>query len=515
MKTLLVWLSVLLILMPAAALAQDTPPDAAAPERTFTLMGLEPEADRSWEGHAFFQAMRDKTGIEFTFRQYSDESAYNLAKDLAFASNDLPDAFFKAALSADEEMRYAASGQLINLAPLLAEYAPTVNGILSARPDWRSIIAQPNGTIASLPSLNGYERQAFIWINRDWLTNLNLPMPADADALEETLRAFKSGDPNLNGKSDEIPLSFVGPWEARFFLHAFGLTPNDYNIMMSLNNETNEARVIFAPFDDRYALFVEWLIDLNKVGLLDEDAFRQGQSQRQTIISEEDTATIGCFVSVAPYMLTKLEVADQYAVLPPLISDEKQAYRRLATGVSRGAFAITSACGDPGSLLEWADLLYTEEGGRLAAAGVDTVDYRWLGGGTWEWITDEMTTIDILLRDRVIRTDTITPGLDPADFQRRTDLAIEARVRREGDAIRDLLVQPFPVYWPSDMAREAEIAELQRALGQAVDEGIARFITGETTYSDETWRAFQEELRATGADRLTELFQSIYDEQAR
>ncbi|GHU68893.1 ABC transporter substrate-binding protein [Clostridia bacterium] len=477
--------------------------------RVYTMMGLDMESGRDWRTHAFFTAMREKTGVDFIFRQYTDAASYQTAKDTAFASGDLPDVFFKGSFSPEEELKYRAAGQLIDLAPLLEESAPTLSGILNARADWRKSITHPDGSIAALPSLNGYERQCYIWINQTWLTALNLPMPSTFAEFTETLAAFRDSDPNGNNRKDEVPLSFVGPWEAKFFLHAFGLTPNDYNIYV---DESGQVR--YAPFESGYREFVEAIRDLKLDALLDSNAFRQGQTQRSTLLTEAKENSYGAFVSIAPYTLLSTDLSAAYSIMPPLAPADGTAptYRRLLSGVVQGTFAITSKCEDPAALLRWVDYLYTDEGGRLAMAGAQDIDYSW-NGSSWNWITDDFTPIETVLRDRVIRTDNLTPGLSPADFERRTELALEVRVRREGDAVQSTLVTPFPHTWPTDAAREDEIASLQLALGAAVDVGIARFVDGETELNDETWAAFQNELQDKGAERLVALFQSLYDEQ--
>jgi putative aldouronate transport system substrate-binding protein len=251
-------------------------------------------------------------------------------------------------------------------------------------------------------------------------------------------------------------------------------------------------------------------------GLLDKQTFRQGQSQRSTVLSEAKENTIGVMITIAPYTLMSTELSEAYSVMPPLKGPDEAApaYRTLLPGVVRGTFAITPKCDDPAAMLGWVDYLYSDEGGRAAAAGVEGVDYRW-DGASWTFITDEFTPIDSLLRDRMIRTDNLTPGLAPADFERRTSLAIESRIRREGDAIRSALVTPYPMTWPTDASRSDEIEALQSRIGMAADEGIARFIDGETELNDSEWAAFTGGLRDLGADRLVELFQIMYDEQAR
>nr|HML46381.1 hypothetical protein [Clostridia bacterium] len=96
------------------AQAQQEATGAQGDMPAYVMMGLDLDSSgRQWAQNGFFQAMQERTGISFQFRQYSDLAAYQQAKDLAFASNDLPDVFFKGFLSVQEEMRYLASGQLI------------------------------------------------------------------------------------------------------------------------------------------------------------------------------------------------------------------------------------------------------------------------------------------------------------------------------------------------------------------------------------------------------------------
>ena len=44
-------------------------------------------------------------------------------------------------------------------------------------------------------------------MNSDWLETLGLEQPTTPEELRTVLEAFKTQDPNGNGKADEIPLS--------------------------------------------------------------------------------------------------------------------------------------------------------------------------------------------------------------------------------------------------------------------------------------------------------------------
>lgn len=478
---------------------------------TLRMMGLENDgSERNWADSAFFRNMAEITGVSFTFEQYSDPGAYAAGKTNAFAKNELPDVLFKAGLTPEEEMAYHNSGQLVDLAPYLEEYAPNLYAILEARPDWRAVITQPNGAITSLPALSGADREACVWINQSWLTALNLAMPTTIEAYTEVLRAFRDGDPNGNGKQDEIPLSLVGPWEAKFLLHAFGLTPNDYNIYVE------DGTVVFAPFEEEYRAFVEWLKMAHDEKLIDPDTFRQMQGTRSNLLSTAESnapTTIGGMVTIAPYTLVDMGITTSYAVLKPLVYEGKQVYRQLLNGVTRGTFAVTSACEDIPAALRWVDYLYSEAGGRLANAGVEGQDYTVAEDGTWTWNTGEdYYLLSELVASSIIAGDSKTPGLEPAAFMRNSQITDDNYARRQVDAIREYLVEPFPVTWPTDAAVEERIAALQEALGACVDMAIANFAMGKTELNDNTWNAFLEELRALGAEEFVSLWQAKYDE---
>lgn len=506
------FIAILLLLLLAAA------PALAESGKTYSMMGLETEdSTRVWEDNQFFKRMEAATGITFTFREYTNAADYQRAKDEAFAGGELPDVFFKAQLTPEEEMRYVQSGQLVDLAPYLEEAAPNLYAILEARPDWRAIVTQPDGAIASLPILSGAERQCCIWINRSWLDALGLDMPGTIEEYTEVLRAFRDGDPNGNGQLDEIPLSFISPWEAKFLLHAWGLTPNDYNLYV---DETGTVQ--FAPYDPVYREFVEWLKMGTKEGIIDADAFRMPQSYRSQLYSDSssDTAsqpvTYGSFMTIAPYTIVDMDKTTDFAVLTPLAYEGERVYRRLLNGVGRGTFAITSACDDIAGMLGWVDTLYTEEGGRLAFAGVEGEDYTLHADGTWKWDAgDDSMYLMTLVDTAVIANDTLTPGLEPAAFLRNSEITADNYTRRQTDTIRDMLVDPFPVTWPTDEAREARIAELQLGLAECLDTAIANFAMGKTELTDETWQALLDELDALGVDEFVALWQAKYDELAQ
>jgi putative aldouronate transport system substrate-binding protein len=192
------------------------------------------------------------------------------------------------------------------------------------------------------------------------------------------LEAFKTQDPNHNGKADEIPFAFLGPWDLKFLAHAFGLTANDYNVYVDASG-----KVGFMPGEEKYREFVAWLTELYGGKLLDQSGFITADTMR-TVTDENAPATYGMIMGPTPGSFLPVSQRKQFVLLPPLSYNGTQVYRDFVGPIGRGAFAITSACQDPATLLQWVDFLYTEEGGRLAFAGLENTEYAInADNGTW------------------------------------------------------------------------------------------------------------------------------------
>ena len=68
-------------------------------------------------------------------------------------------------------------------------------------PDTGGVYAIPSMELSLVGTID-YQ----VWINTAWLDAVGMDMPHDQDSLYEVLVAFKTQDPNKNGKMDEIPV---------------------------------------------------------------------------------------------------------------------------------------------------------------------------------------------------------------------------------------------------------------------------------------------------------------------
>ena len=475
---------------------------AAMAESAFTMAGYDGEnSTHDWNTNGFFLRMQERTGLTFIFDQYTSLEKWQDAKDAMFApGGELPDVLFKAALTTPELIRYSDSGQLIDLAPLLEENAPNLWALLEAHPGWREAITLPNGKIAALPAIQELAPQNAMWINRAWLDRLGLETPTDWDSLREVLTAFRDRDPNGNGKKDEIPFAFLGPWELKFFSHAWGVAANDYNIYLD-----EDGQVHYWPAEDGFWEMALALRELYQEGLLDPNGFITADALRR--ITDEDAAAVyGVFFAPTPVNLVPYDMSVDYVLLEPLTYGGKQVYRDLCGEVTRGTFAITSACEDPAALLAWVDVLYTEEGAIAALAGTEGEDYVVGEDGSWTWKGGlEAMTASTLSELSVYDTGDM-PWLFPDAFYDRYDEDNVQRVNGELRKLNACVVEPFPVYTLTE-EESARALELQSQLGPYVDETLARVVLGELD-ADEA-QTFVEGLEERGMQEMIDLWQSV------
>lgn len=464
------------------------------------------DSEHDWSTNKFFIRMEARTGLSFTFDQYTDAAKWQAAKEAMFAdSGELPDVLFKAALTTDELIRYTESGQIIDLAPLLEENAPNLWALLKEHPDWLQAITLPNGKIGALPTLQALAPQAPIWINQAWLDKLKLDMPTDLESLREVLAAFRDRDPNGNGKKDEIPLGFLGPWELKLLSHAYGVAVNDYNIYLD-----EDGQVHYWPLEDSFIQLAQTLRSFYQEGLIDPNGFQTTDSLRR-LTDDDSPVTYGAFFAPTPMNLLTTTMSKNYVAMDPLVYEGRQVYRDLVGQVTRGTFAITSACPDPAALLRWVDVLYTEEGATEAMMGIAGEDYVVSDSGKWNW-KGGVENMDLATFNQLSIYDTGSmPWLFPQDFyENYTDTEL-IRLNNELKRFSQYVQKPFPDVCLTPEQR-TEALRLQNQLGEYVDVSLARFVLGELPLDEEGIAAFRAGLESRGAADMTAFWQTIADE---
>ncbi|AFC31056.1 family 1 extracellular solute-binding protein [Paenibacillus mucilaginosus 3016] len=150
---------------------------------------------------------------------------YDQKVNLSIASNDLPDTM----VVNDTQLRQMVkAGQLTDMTDVFAQYAsPAVKSIIESTKGLATKAVTFNGRMMAIPNVTTESDMVHLmWIRKDWLDKLGLPVPKTIDDLEKTAKAFVEQDPDGNGKADTIGIT--GP-QAGGLLHANFITPNNNN----------------------------------------------------------------------------------------------------------------------------------------------------------------------------------------------------------------------------------------------------------------------------------------------
>ena len=95
---------------------------------------------------------------------------------------------------------------------------PGLSARLAEVPAVQQRITMPDGEIYYFPIVSAgcfhCQYSTKMWVYKPWVDQLGLKWPPETpDEFADMLRAFRDGDPNGNGKQDEIPfLSATSGW---------------------------------------------------------------------------------------------------------------------------------------------------------------------------------------------------------------------------------------------------------------------------------------------------------------
>jgi len=323
---------------------------------TLKMVSPKPALSPNFGEMEIFKRLEQSTNVKIEWENIPDTD-YAEKKNLLIASATLPDAFYAAGFSDYELLTYGQDGTIIPLETLIDQYAPNLKALLERRPDIKAAITAPDGHIYGLPSFeenNLGSNPFFHAINTTWLETLGLEMPKTLDEYTNALVAFKTQDPNGNGKADEIPLSFMHmQWcmDIAGLFGAFGMPDNlEHRIV-------RDGKVIFTATQPEYKEALQYFHEnWYKQGLIDPESFTQDAPQ-YLAKGKTDPETLGSFVWWEIEEVVGPDRADDYALVAPLVgpNGDQTIGRGNGGGPGRGSFVITKANKNPEITMRWID----------------------------------------------------------------------------------------------------------------------------------------------------------------
>lgn len=174
-----------------------------------------PNSDYPLTTNVAWLEMEKRTNVHMELTSY-DSAEYKEKLNLLLNGGTYPEVIYSSAVI--DYDKYGTDGVFIPLNELIRQYMPNLCAILDEKQAWAKLTTGANGEIYTLPQITQDTYKAdtsnCIWINDTWLKAVGKTMPTTRDEFYEALKAFKTQNPNGNGKQDEIPwIAYSGQWD--------------------------------------------------------------------------------------------------------------------------------------------------------------------------------------------------------------------------------------------------------------------------------------------------------------
>jgi putative aldouronate transport system substrate-binding protein len=456
--------------------------------------------------------------------------------NLLLNSGQYPEVIINAGpLGASDLVKYGAVEKIyLPLNDLIEQHAPNIKAFFAKYPSAKQTVTSPDGNLYGIPSVEGSKLVGHgsisykLWLNTAWLTKLGLKSPTTTEEFRNVLRAFKTRDPNGNGRADEIPLTgATATWAADpwlFLLNAFGYY--NENLVM-LKNDT------FTPVanQDYIRDGLAYIKSLYDEGLIDPAAFTQTMDQMMTVGNNPGTVIMGAATCGHLAMAVDIQDIDRskaYTALEPLTGPN--GYRGIPYSgpgnepkPTGAALVITDKSKNPALAVKWADAYNTEYWAVRGNVGRKGVDWTDADPGTFG--TDGKTPAKF---KRLVAYSAGSIGNDILEnafrllednwkdlFQVTGDITdplnYEARLEQETVKLvpyaADVQIIP-PLSYDEDTA--SRLSQISTPLTDFVKSSFVEFITGRKNLTSD-WNTYKQGLEQLGYTEYVRIRQDAYN----
>jgi len=269
---------------------------------TVNVLYSRPPTYGEWNDILFFQEMEKLTNVKVQWTMIPAASQVEKI-NLLIASRDYPDIFYHAFPNVGLPMNLAKQNVIVPLDPLMDRYLFQYKAMLDRFPELKPYVTNPDGKVygvaqyRNMLDINSCGNR--VYIQTDWLKKLGLKMPETVDEFYTVLQAFKTRDPNGNGKADEIPLSLqVGTNnDISHWIQLFGPWGVVYG------NMVQDGKVVSGYMQPGFKEGLKVFNRLYKAGLLDPESFVQTNEKMRAKATVNDTLTLGVFHAYVSWLV--------------------------------------------------------------------------------------------------------------------------------------------------------------------------------------------------------------------
>ncbi|MEI8093859.1 MAG: extracellular solute-binding protein [Spirochaetales bacterium] len=469
--------------------------------------------DKSFNRDVFpiLLALEKATGVHIKIEALGSFSYGDVLQTRLAEGTNLPDMILVG--NGFDTVRLGKAGTILPLQDLIARNAPEMVALMKKYPDIPGAITDPNGTIWGWPArVSEWDAQFSQWgpgFRYDWAHKLGLPEPRSIADWEAMLTAFRTRDPNGNGRADEIPFGGEVDLLGYSFAQAFNLSR--WSNWWSVQN--GRVDYDFVGFNSENAR--AWLATMNRwyqKGLLDPDLLiPHGDKAEAQIQSGQVGATGRWNPSWDAYneqMKASSPGVKWLAAFPATGPGGLGGVAEKYPAVNRDRILVTKSAKNPALVIRWLNYLFaTEAGQRLFNFGVEGLTYTLVDG--------KPRFTDVILHNPKYANPSLAMASFGADrfpsfvlpdaFAQVTSFMPPESLARLAK-FKTRFFFPEPTMTPEEStAYNARMADIQNY----VDEMVGKFIVGSEPLS--SYPGFVARLRSMGIDDATRLKQTLFD----
>lgn len=458
----------------------------------------------------FFQELEEKTNVHIEWNM-SSEDGWKEKKGLLFAGQ-LPDAFYGQGILSDVDViKYSSQGLLIPLDDLIDDYAPNVKHLLDSNEEYRKQLTAPDGHIYALPSLTELSPTTHdkLFINKNWLEQLDLPVPTTLEEFEETLIAFRDTDLNGDGKTeDQIPFSFLYNRKENGLFSLFG----SFGQVDSLNHFiVKDKQVVYTAMTEPYKNAISYFNKLYKEKLIDSEGFTHDFSVFIAKIKAPEKI-VGSFLGWSLSSAAGTNKEDFVALAPLKGEDGNQIWSTFTSAINaKGSFAITNKAENPEVLMQWIDTHFDPETSLQLDQGLLGKTLEKTEEGRYQYLpVPDGKSFTEMIHD-------YSPGVNGVgavtmEIASKLDLNANLQERAELDEFYKPYNVPTDEIYPSIYFTEDEvnrISTLETDIKAYVDQKYSDWIVNGGI--EDEWDDYLTRLNQIGVAEYIEIYQTAYD----
>ncbi len=485
-----------------------------------------------WNKNAMTTWYEERTGVHVEFQAVGvdGQPAETMTKvNAMITAGEIPDIFMNINFSNAQLLLYGQQGLFLPLEKYIADYGVEIKKVYKDYPETEKAITAPDGHVYSMPYVNdcyhcagGNQR---MWVYKPWLDKLGLKKPQTLEEFRDMLVAFKTRDPNGNGKNDEAPLMGESTqYFTNYFMGSFLYAPADPWLAV---DESGKVELVASK--DGWREGLRYINSLYKDGLIAKESLTQNVDQLRRLGDKKGDRILGAVRAWdwGSFLTIDDDSADaawrDYETVPTLEGPDGT---RIATWSyyepGTGGFVVTKNCKNPAVATMWADGQYELEAqmrsysgdlgkhwrwAKQGEIGINGKQAIWTSLGTWPppdgtWWGQNGTNYrsnDYRLSEVV---DPVKPTFEKPLYENTKNDYFPYKQPKERQLPRLYLNE----------SQAATAAEVATNLTNHVNASSAQFITGAKNIdNDADWQAYVDTITQMGLEAYLATYQEALD----